>query len=299
MTAATAAEEGRDNLRGGAWMLADMSLNIWALSIVKALGAGYPSAQIVFLRASVGLVLILPLVWRRRHLFRGADQLGLHLLRVMLSVVALTMTFFAIARVPFALYTAVNFIRPMVTMVMAAALLGERIGRARWIAAAIAFAGVFIAVNPRDMAWSWGLAALAVLVFAGSGAIIATRRLRAAPEIVMMTFYTAGLTAFTAPLAALSWVPIERAHLLPLLLVGVFAQTAQLCFLRAHHAGEAGFLSVLGYLSLVLSISVGYFVFDEVPTAGFWLGAALVVGAALWTTLDARRVTRQAPSGSR
>ena len=50
----------RDNLRGGAWLIADMSLNIWALSIVKWLGAGYPSTQIVFLRALVGLLLAVP-----------------------------------------------------------------------------------------------------------------------------------------------------------------------------------------------------------------------------------------------
>ncbi|MFN3144351.1 MAG: hypothetical protein ACE368_03365 [Paracoccaceae bacterium] len=43
----------RDNLRGGAWLIADMSLNIWALSIVKALGADYAAAQVVFLRAGV------------------------------------------------------------------------------------------------------------------------------------------------------------------------------------------------------------------------------------------------------
>ena len=53
----------RDNLRGVAWLIADMSLNIWALSIVKWLGAGYPATQIVFIRALTGLILISPLIW--------------------------------------------------------------------------------------------------------------------------------------------------------------------------------------------------------------------------------------------
>jgi S-adenosylmethionine uptake transporter len=280
----------RDNLKGGAWLIADMSLNIWALSIVKWLGAGYPATQVVFIRALVGLVLIAPLIWRGRAAFRGVPDLRIHLLRVLLSVVTLSASFFAIARVPLAVFTAVGFTRPLVTMVMAAALLGEAIGARRWAAAGVALAGVFIAVNPGAVAWNWGLAALLLVVVTGSGAVVATRRLRAAPPIVMMTFYTVGPALFSAPLAVVAWQPIAAEHLFPFLLVGAFAQTAQLCFLRAHYNGGAGFLSVLGYLSLVLSIGVGYFVFGETPGPTFALGALLVVSAALWVTIDPRGI---------
>jgi len=66
--------------------------------------------------------------------------------------------------------------------------------------------------------------------------------------------------------------------------VGGFAQAAQLCFLRAHFHGTAGVLSLLGYLSLVLSVGVGLVVFGETPGAGFAAGAAIIVGAAAWGT---------------
>ncbi len=275
----------RDNFKGGAWLIADLSLNIWALSIVKWLGADYPSTQIVFIRALTGLILILPLIWMQRHAFRQIEDLRFHILRVALSVITLTASFFAISRVPFAVFTAINFTRPVVTMVMAAILLREWIGPRRWFAAFVALVGVLIAANPRDVPWTIGLAALVLVVFTGSAAIIATRRLRAAPSIVLMTFYTAGLAICTAPFAAMDWTPVDANHLLPLVLVGAFSQTAQLCFLRAHYHGEAGFLSVLSYLSLVLSVSVGYFVFSEIPGPEFAIGAVLVIAAALWVTL--------------
>lgn len=277
----------RDNLRGGIWLVSDMALNIWALSIVKALGLGYGASQIVALRAGVGLLIIAPLIWRSRHAFRNIDHVPLHLVRVGLSVVTLTASFFAISRVPLAVFTAMNFTRPLVTMVLAALLLRETIGTRRWIAAGLAMIGVVLALQPGTAQMSWGVAALGVVILTGSGAIIVTRRLRDAPEIVMMTFYTAGLAVVSAPLALLNWQPVAPGHWPLLLLVGVFAQSAQLCFLRAHYFGEAGFLSVLSYLSLVISVSVGYLVFDEVPDLHFWIGAALVVGAALWVTLRA------------
>lgn len=281
-------DAAHENIRGGAWLIADMSLNIWALSIVKWLGADYPSSQIVFIRALVGLVLISPLIWRGRHAFRHIPDPGVHVARVLLSVVTLSASFFAIARVPLAVFSAIGFTRPLVTMVMASVLLREVIGVRRWVAAGVALTGILIAVNPGAVEWNLGLAALGLVVFSGSGAIIATRRLRAAPPIVLMTFYTAGLTLVSAPLAFAGWEPVQSGHLLPLLLVGCFAQSAQLCFLRAHYHGSAGFLSVLGYLSLVLSTAVGYLVFDEVPSPSFAIGAILVVGAAVWVTFDPR-----------
>ncbi|MEL7306336.1 MAG: DMT family transporter, partial [Myxococcota bacterium] len=210
-----------------------------------------------------------------------------------LSVITLTASFFAISRVPLALFTAMNFTRPLVTMVMAAGILGERIGPRRWIAAAVALLGVVIAVDPGAAPLGVGVAALVVVILTGSGAVIATRRLRPAPEIVVMAFYTGGLAVMTGPIALWFWVPVEAGHWVPLLAVGVFAQGAQVCFLRAHYNGEAGFLSVLSYLSLVVSVAVGFFVFGEVPTVRFALGAVLVVAAAGWVTW---RVRRDAPS---
>jgi S-adenosylmethionine uptake transporter len=95
-----------------------------------------------------------------------------------------------------------------------------------------------------------------------------------------MAFYTLGLTVLSTPVAMASWTPIAPQHLPALLSIGVFAQCAQFCFLRAHRLAEASFLSILGYLSLILSTSVGYFVFDETPAPSFWIGATLILAAA-------------------
>ena len=272
-----------------------MALNIWALAIVKALGLGYPAVQIVFLRTAMGGAIILPWVLSRRTSFSDISDLPIHGLRILLSFGALNAGFFAIARMPIALFTTVNFTRPIVMMVMAALLLAEPIGRRRWVAAVFALIGVIIAANPFGLLQSGAavepvpLLVLGAAVIMGTGAVIATRRLRRAPTIVMMAAYTYGILALSAPLALVFWVPISGAHLLPLLLIGVFAQAAQLCFLRAHDLGQAGYLGVLGYLSLVLSASVGYVAFGEVPTLAFAIGAALVIATALWTAYRHRQ----------
>lgn len=285
----------RDNLRGGAWLLADMALNIWALGIVKALGLGYPVAQIVFLRAAIGLILLAPWIYRNRHALLVIPALRLQLLRVGLSTATLTASYFAIARVPLALFTTMNFTRPLVVMILAALILHERITGGQWLAAAVAMIGVVIAIDPHGTSIGPGLLALALVVLTGSAAVIVTRRLRETPTIVLMTFYTLGLGLCTLPVALWSWQPIPADHLVPLLAIGVFAQAAQACFLRAHYNGDAGVLSVLGYMSLPLSTAAGYFVFAETPTPRFFAGATLVVIAAASLTMKRWRRPVRAP----
>lgn len=269
----------RNNLAGGLWLLADMALNIWALTIVKAIGLTYPVAQIVFLRAGIGFLVLLPFLWHSRMAFRQVPDLPLQALRVMLSAATLTASYFAIARVPLALFSTMNFTRPLVVMLLAALILHERITLRQWIAAGLAMLGVVIAIDPKGTVLGPGILALALVVLTGSAAVIVTRRLRETPVIVLMGIYTVGLGLCTAPFALSDWHAIAQGHLVPLLAVGVFAQGAQACFLRAHYHGEAGVLSVLGYLSLPLSMAVGLLVFHEVPSLRFLLGSFLVVAA--------------------
>jgi S-adenosylmethionine uptake transporter len=281
------------NLAGGLWIVVDMGFALSALSIVKALGLGYPPVQLVFLRAAVGLALMLPWIVARREAFGHVVDLPLHALRAVLSAITLTASFFAIARIPLALFTAINFTRPFMLMLMAALILHERIGRRRWVAAGIGFSGVLVAVSPGTRAWDWGVGALLVAVVTGSGAVILTRRLRMAPAVVLMAFYTAGLLILTLPLAWAVWTPVPAGEWPALLAIGVLSQSGQFCFLNAHRLAEAGFLAVLGYLSLVLSTLVGYAVFSEVPTPSFWVGAALIIAA----TLTASPLSRSARTG--
>ena len=262
-----------------------MTLNTVALSIVKAIGLDFPAFQIVFLRAGVGLLLTAPWIARDPSSFRSIENKGLHLARVIFSAIALTASFYAIARLPLALFTAISFTRPILTMIAAAIILREVITKGRWLAAVIGFAGVLIAVDPGALQGGSGLIAQAITVFSATAVVIVTRQLVHAPTLVMMTFYTAGLTVIAAPFAALTWQPIPT-EVWPLLItIGIFAQCAQFCFLRAHRFGEASFIAVLSYASLIFSTTAGYVVFDEIPSLQFWLGASLIISATLWITL--------------
>lgn len=284
---APASATRQDNLRASLWLMLDMSLNIWALSIVKAMGLDYGATQLVFLRACVGLLLALPWAYRERSAFLRLDRLPLHAFRVVLSAITLALSFFAIARVPFALMSAIGFTRPILLMVMAALILREHITKPRWIAALVGLTGALVALNPSQTAFSWGLAAVVATVFGGTLAIIFTRQLKGTPAVVMMVFYTAGLALFAGPFAWSHWTVVETAHWPLLLGVGLFAQSAQFCFLKAHWLGDAGVLGPVSYLSLILSTGAGFFFFGEVPGPSLIIGAVIIIGAAWYISRSA------------
>jgi drug/metabolite transporter (DMT)-like permease len=279
----------RDNLRGALWLITDMSFNICALAIAKTLGVDLPSIQIVLVRALVGLAVLLPFVAYQGGMARLANP-RLQILRTLLSTIAMTGNFFAVAKLPFALFTTVNFTRPLLMMALAALILGERILPKQWLAGAVGLVGVVIAVNPAALGTTSlaGIAALFASVIAGTIAVIILRRMRNEDALAQMIWQTAGLSVAALIPALYFWHP-PGAHWPILISIGVFSQIAQFCFMRAHFWADAGVIAPLGYASLILSVSVGYLVFGEVPSLNLYFGAGLIIGAALMATNRRKR----------
>lgn len=277
----SATNEGRF-AAGTAWLLTDMTLVTGVFVLVRIEGADRPAVQLVFLRAVVGLVLIAPLIVRHRAEFRTMRQPWRNAGRVACNAFALIFSFSAISLMPLVMVNAIGFTRPLVSMALAAALLGERVRRLQWVGAAIALAGVALLATPGASGLGplppSGLVAAGLSVVFGALATIQTRALRDENTIVMMTFYNVGLTLLVALPAALSWRPITPSDLLPLLAIGVLAQAGQFCFLRAYRAAEAAVLAPISYLSILLTAGAGWLFFAERPTAGFWLGGVVVLG---------------------
>jgi S-adenosylmethionine uptake transporter len=259
------------------WLLLDMALVTTMQAIVKAEGETYPAVQLVFLRSLVGFISVTPLVWRHRRKLTDLSNIRGHLARVAFNSVALTLNFAAFAALPLALVTAIGFTRPLVLLVMAAIILGESVTRTRYSFTALGFIGVIIMVQPDAIPWNMGLVAAFGSVIFGSLAVVQTRRLAGESTVVLMLFYTVGLTLLTSIPAAVVWVPIPWSEAPNIILVGVLAQVGQYCWLQAYQKQEARLLAPIGYLSILFSGFAGWIFFGEIPSLSLCIGAAIVV----------------------
>ena len=279
--------------RSAGWLLLDMALVTTMQAIVKAEGETYPAVQLVFLRSIVGFISVAPLVWRYRAKLADLTNIRGHLLRVGFNSAALTLNFAAFAALPLALVTAISFTRPLVLLLMAAFMLGESVSKARYVFTALGFLGVVIMVRPDAIPWNMGLAAAFGSVLFGSLAVVQTRRLAGEDTIVLMLFYTVGLTVLTSIPAAIVWVPIPWSVAPNIILIGVLAQLGQYCWLQAYQKQEARLLAPVGYLSIVFSILVGWSFFGEVPSLSLGFGAAVVVSTTILATPAERWLERR------
>ena len=256
--------------------------------LVKMTGADMPAIQIVFLRAAVGLLLILPLVWIRRADLRAMHDPGRNAIRVACNAAALSANFTALAALPLAMVNAIGYLRPIVVMLLATVLLGERASRMRWMGAVGIVLGVALAVGP-DLSGTTsaevtvtGLVAAGAAVVFGSLAVVQTRALRYESPTVMMLFYTLGLTVLTAIPAVIAWQRIAASDWPALLAIGALGQAGQYCFLRAYRAQEAAVLAPVSYGSIVFATAAGWIFFGDQPSAHLIAGAVIILGCLLW-----------------
>lgn len=279
--------------RSAGWLLLDMALVTTMQAIVKAEGETYPAVQLVFLRSIIGFISVAPLVWRYRAKLTDLTNIRGHLLRVGFNSAALTLNFAAFAALPLALVTAISFTRPLVLLLMAAFMLGESVSKARYVFTALGLLGVWIMVRPDAISWNMGLAAAFGSVLFGSLAVVQTRRLAGEDTVVLMLFYTVGLTVLTSIPAAIVWVSIPWSVAPNIILIGVLAQLGQYCWLQAYQKQEARLLAPVGYVSIVFSTLAGWSFFGEVPSLSLCLGAAVVVSTTILATPAERWLERR------
>lgn len=285
---------------------------------IKFVSGDYALHQVVLLRSLFGLaflmVLIAPLTdgWA----IMRTKRLGLHLVRGLFVVTANMLFFLGLAAMPLAEAVAIFFISPLVITVFSILFLGETVGPRRWAAIAVGLAGVLIIVRPGTSAFQ--AASLLPLSAAVSyaGLHIMTRKIGKTDSAATMAFYIQivfvavclgiGLVIGDGRFAdqsdpslaflfrAWGWPPMSD---MPLFLgIGFGVALGGYFISQAYRVAEAGFVAPFEYLAMPLSILWGYLVFAEVPDPTTLLGAALIIGAGLFTVWRETRVGQVAPT---
>lgn len=222
-------------------------------------------------------------VWTAAYLRRGL------LVRTGFEITGRLFFALSLAYTPLSTTSAILQAAPLVVMLGAALVLGERIGPRRWAAMAVGFVGVLMIVRPS----SEGVEANAIFAILGmigfAGRDLATR---AAPATVHAAqLGVLGFAVVTiAGLVILAFepgaprLPDGPAALLLLgtALCGVCGYTAMTFAMRT---GEVGVVAPFRYFRLIVALVLAYWVFGERPDAMTLAGAGLIVAAGVYSLL--------------
>lgn len=276
---------GRRAVALGAMVLASALIAATTL-IAKMLGLGTGGAPLHPLQISAGrfafalIALSLLALWLRPSL--AGARWSLHAGRSLCGWLGVTLMFAAAARIPLADATAISFLSPLVTMALAIVFLGERIGRWRWLAAAVSVCGALVLLRPGTDAFQLAaLLALGAAFLLGAEAIFIKRLSDTEPPLRILIVNNLIGTVLAGAAAAWVWIGPAPAQWLLLAMLGVAMVSAQALFIQALRRADASFAVPLFYLTLVFAALYDFALFGQGLATASMVGAALVVAGAI------------------
>ena len=257
-----------------------------------------PAGQAVFFRAVLtvpGLLLWYGLRGEVSEALRTRDWVG-HARRGIVGTAAMGLGFAGLRFLPLPEVTALQFATPILFVIFAIFMLGERVRLIRLSAVAMGLVGVSVILWPR-LTLEGGtheLVGAGIVLASASCAAFAqiyVKRLSGVEHPAAIVFYFS-LTASCLALLSLpfGWVwptPTEWALLLG---AGVLGGAGQLLLTTSYRHAEAGVLAPFTYVAMLWAIVIGYLVFAEVPTVQTLLGAALIIGSGVAIFLRERQL---------
>lgn len=248
-----------------------------------------PTGQAVFFRSFAALPVILLWLAIRGDLPRGlrTKNPGLHVWRGFVGSTAMGFNFLGLGLLPLPEATALSYVTPIFTLILASLMLGERIRLVRISAVGVGLIGVLVMLSPRlgkettlqDAALLGSLCILAASAARGF-VQIHLRKMVQVEETASIVFYFS-LTASALALLTLpfGWVIPNWEVVLLLIGSGLIGGVAQILVTSSYRFAPASLLAPYDYASMLFAIVIGYLWFSELPTLVMLAGAALVIVA--------------------
>lgn len=199
----------------------------------------------------------------------------------------------AFAVLPMALATTLTFTQALFLTLLAAIVLGERIGPRRIGATLVGFLGVVVAVRPGWIALDPNMFSALACALAAALTMLVTRQLgRTDSRLTIMCYVSMFSTLYLIGPAVWTWQPVAPAQFGWLLVLGLSATLGQFLMVGAFVIGEASALAPVDYVRLVFAAIGGYLVFGEIPDVWTWAGSAIIIASALYLAYREQVVAR-------
>ena len=281
------------NLRGAVFMVLSMAGFAVEDSLLKLAAVSLPPGQVLITFGILGTATFAALSVLAGEPPVTRAMLGRAMvLRSLSEVTGRLFYMLAIALTPLSTASAILQATPLVVMVGAAMLFGERIGPRRWLAVALGFGGVLLILRPGTEGFG-PLSLLAIMAMLGfAGRDLATR---AAP--VSLSFRQLGVAGFSMLIVAgLIVLPFGGPPVAPdagtwagLAAASVTGVCAYTFLTVAMRTGQVGAVTPFRYTRLIFAMVAGIALFGENPDRWTIIGSAVIILAGI----AALRLSRQ------
>ena len=279
------------------WLFVGIALFATMDAAAKWVARTYPLTAAVWLRYLVPTLLVGGyLVATRGWKFAHAARPGIQILRGITLVVSTLCFWTALSHLPLVEAATVSFIGPTMVVVLSAFLLGERPQRTHWIALAMGFIGVLIALRPGFTHTGVGaIAALASAAFYSLYLVLTRKVADQADSLVLLLHANAiGALALTVIAPATVRMPDNTFEWVILPLLGVFGAVGHWCMIKAYAKADAATLAPFMYAQLLVATFYGWQIYDNLPDGFTLLGMLVILASGLYVLSEGRKTDRRA-----
>ncbi len=276
----------KDNKRRGIMMMLIACL-VFSLmdAVMKGLAADFPAIQVTALRAITSLPLIVAYIsWRHAWPTIWQVRWPLHVFRVFLGVLMLTLFAFALKHLPLTEAYTLFYISPLAIAALSIPLLGEKVAKASWIAISVGLVGVLVVLKPtgHGMVSLSGLAIIAA-AFCYAFSAITVRLLSRTDSTESMVFWLMlGVSVVAGLIAFQNWVQILPHHYGLLIALAITGFIGQITITEAFKWAPSATVTPFEYSALVWSLGLDLVVWDTLPHLRVFIGAAIIVASGIY-----------------
>lgn len=268
---------------GIAWYLMHFVVGISNDGLMKYLGNTLAPFQIVFLRFVSAAVVLLPLMLISGAKAFETTRLWMHAARGTLLALGIGLWCMGLNMMPFASCVVINNTMPFFKMLFAMLILGEKVGKERWLASFGGFVGCLIVFNPTAATFKPQSLVLLLSAMCFAMLDIFNKKYAVSESIVSMLFYGSIATALVSAFRAWqTWVPVSAMQWGLFALLGTGANVLLLCLLKAFKYVDASATCPYRYTEFVLSAIIGMLVFGERPTTATLLGSCIILPSVIY-----------------
>jgi drug/metabolite transporter (DMT)-like permease len=265
-----------------------MVASVFLFSIQNAIGKWlaqtYPIPMLVFFRSAVALLPSFLLVLRAGGVsVLRTNRLGAQFGRAAIWGGSNVASFFAYHLLPLADAVSLTFTAPLFLTALSWPILRERVGRERWIAVTVGFAGVLIMAHPSD-ARNWvGMFNAILCALCNAVGTLTVRGLTRTESTASIVFYTAlFMTLMALPVLPFFWRTPSLLDFLLFCSIGMIGGISQYWTTQALYYAPAAAVSPFNYTALVWSSIIGFAVWSELPTVPMVIGSGVVTLTGLY-----------------
>tara|TARA_S200000501_G_scaffold56085_1_gene46256 strand:- start:103 stop:990 length:888 start_codon:yes stop_codon:yes gene_type:complete len=242
-----------------------------------------------FLRFFFGLLIIFPYLVKNKFTTYKTRNLKFYIVRGLFNIPVMILGFGALIYIPFEQFKAMNFLSPIIVVLLSFLIFREKIYQYRILALIIGFLGTLIIIRPGYVEFNIGTIMVLVSLTFWSFIIILSKYVsKDDSPITMVSYQYTLMTFFALPLAIYFWETPSVYSILYVFIGAISGTILHLCLGLAYKYADLSVTQPIWFSGLIFGSGFGYFVFKEIPDLWTWIGGIVVFSSVLIITYNER-----------